>query len=136
MTYPGSSARISSTKNDPLYQTMFSGIESYRFDVPDGDYELTLHFAELISAKQLATLVYEFTEGEKGADAPISREFDISVNGRVVLPRFAPGRDYADFQAIAKTVPVHVSGGTGITIDFTPRTAEPILNAIQLRKVY
>jgi beta-galactosidase len=135
MNYPGSSARISSTKNDPLYQTMLAGIESYRFDVPDGDYELTLHFAELISAKQLATLVYEFTEGEKGADAPISREFDVSVNGTPVLSRFAPGRDYADFEAIAKTVPVSVCGGKGILIDFTPRTAEPILNAIQLRKL-
>jgi hypothetical protein len=40
------------------------------------------------------------------------------------------------FRAIVKTLPVHVSGGNGITIDFTPRSAEPILNAIQLRKIY
>lgn len=35
------------TALDPLYQTQLRGVESYRFDVPDGNYRLTLLFAEL-----------------------------------------------------------------------------------------
>lgn len=54
------------TALDPLYQTQLRGVESYRFDVPDGNYRLTLLFAELDRASQ--------------AD----RSFDIVVNGRTL----------------------------------------------------
>lgn len=40
------------TALDPLYQTQLRGVESYRFDVPDGNYRLTLLFAELVRASQ------------------------------------------------------------------------------------
>ncbi|MBN1155238.1 PKD domain-containing protein [candidate division KSB1 bacterium] len=38
---------ISGTVNDPLYQTERYGMEAYQFDVPNGDYSVTLHFAEI-----------------------------------------------------------------------------------------
>lgn len=59
----GSDHNIMGTALDPLYQTQLRGVESYRFDVPDGNYRLTLLFAELDRASQ--------------AD----RSFDIVVNG-------------------------------------------------------
>ena len=48
----GSDHNIMGTALDPLYQTQLRGVESYRFDVPDGNYRLTLLFAELDRASQ------------------------------------------------------------------------------------
>src|SRR5262249_39049289 len=34
------------TTEDPLYQTMLKGLSGYRFDVPDGDFDVELRFLE------------------------------------------------------------------------------------------
>lgn len=43
----GTDKDILNTDDDPVYQTQLAGISSYRFDVGAGNYELTLHFAEI-----------------------------------------------------------------------------------------
>jgi beta-galactosidase len=43
----GTDRNIVGTENDPIYQTQQTAIQQYRFDVPEGNYELALHFAEL-----------------------------------------------------------------------------------------
>lgn len=49
--YVGGEARttqgdIEATEETPLYQTMRAKLQSYRFDVPPGSYEVTLHWAD------------------------------------------------------------------------------------------
>ena len=61
----GTSRNVLNTLEDPLYQTMQVGLESYRFDVPDGDYEIELRFLE-----------YEFSK-------PDQRVFNVLVNRRI-----------------------------------------------------
>jgi len=39
----GTDKNIAGTNNDPVYQTQQTGIQQYRFDVPAGNYELTLY---------------------------------------------------------------------------------------------
>jgi len=41
------SASIASTNDDSLYQSERYGAFGYQFDVPDGQYDVTLHFAEI-----------------------------------------------------------------------------------------
>jgi len=60
----GTDVSVKGTENDPIYQTQPIGIEAYKFDVPDGTYELSLLMAELKS------------KGEN--------EMTISVNGKQI----------------------------------------------------
>jgi pectate lyase len=49
---------IANTTNDPLYQTERYGNFSYKFDVPDGQYDVTLSFAEIYH-KQAGRRVFD-----------------------------------------------------------------------------
>ena len=43
----GTDVSVKGTENDPIYQTQVIGIDAYKFDVPNGTYELSLLLAEL-----------------------------------------------------------------------------------------
>ena len=107
---------ITSTHDTPLYFTYRSGIDGYRMDVPDGEYEVELLFAEPL----------ELAAGD--------RVFRVSINGRVVVPRL----DLAAQQGVARAVPLTFDAsardGKGIAVTFQSMHGEPILNAIRVRR--
>ena len=61
---------IANTANDPLYQSERYGNFSYKFDVPNGLYNVALHFAEIYW------------------EAPGQRIFDVFIEGSRVLDRY------------------------------------------------
>ncbi|MCP5098633.1 MAG: choice-of-anchor D domain-containing protein, partial [Chloroflexi bacterium] len=95
------SSAIANTDDDPIYQDIASNRNfSYLFDVPNGDYNVTLHFME------------------PWQDAVGERIFDVSMEGAVVLD------DYdiyavagARYTAVTETIAVNVTDGT-LDIDF------------------
>jgi beta-galactosidase len=107
---------ITNTGEVPLYFTYRSGIEGYRVDVPDGDYEVELRFAEPLA---LAT-------GE--------RVFDVAINGATVVS----GLDLAAQDGVARATPMSFDAsahnGEGLSISFHARQGEPILNAIRVTR--
>src|SRR5690606_27955101 len=76
----GSDKNILGTDYDPIYATQRPGIKEFRFDVPDGKYDLTLHFAELVSDKKREVLVYNLDNSEAVAEKRVERIFDVIVN--------------------------------------------------------
>jgi hypothetical protein len=85
---------IDGTDDSPLFQTERAG-GGYRFDVPNGTYEVTLLFTEFVQ---------HLFEGD--------RVFDVLLEGQVVLPRFdiyaeAGGR----YLAVTKVLTVSVRDG-------------------------
>lgn len=114
----GTDRNIKGTTLDPVFQTQLRGIGSYRFDVPEGDYELTLLFAE--------------TDHGQTAD---ERTFDVSVNGRKVLEELNLSKRYGTNRAVRIRFDVSVKE-EGISVDFIPLKGEAVLNGIALRKVY
>ncbi|MFA9390774.1 MAG: glycoside hydrolase family 2 TIM barrel-domain containing protein [Prolixibacteraceae bacterium] len=80
--FQGTDQNILGTQNDPLYQTMRVGFQSYRFDVPEGNYKVTLLFAE---PNATATkLVYDLENGESKTEEG-KRVFSVFANGRKVI---------------------------------------------------
>jgi beta-galactosidase len=104
---------ITNTTETPLYFTFQSGMSAYRFDVPDGSYDVTLMFAEP-SAK------------------PGERVFGVSVNGTVVASRLDLSATHGIARAATYTVSVSASGGAGVSVNFTPIQGQAILNAIRV----
>jgi beta-galactosidase len=104
---------ITNTAETPLYFTFRSGMSAYRFDVPDGAYDVTLMFAEP-SAK------------------PGERVFGVSVNGAALASRLDLSATYGIARAATYTTSVSATGGAGITVNFTPIQGQAIVNAIRV----
>lgn len=99
----------------PLFITYRAGLSAYRFDVPDGDYDVELLFAEP-KAK------------------PGERVFDVSVNGAPWLTALDLAAQQGLARAARYTKRVTSSGGRGIVVTFSPRVGEPILSGIRVER--
>lgn len=113
------SQEIQGTSNPRLYQTQRYAFGSfgYQFDVPNGLYEIELHFAELWFR------------------TPGARRFDVHVEGQTVLRDYdvytqAGGR----FRARVEIVNVAVSDGR-LNVDLVLGAADnPMINALRVTK--
>jgi beta-galactosidase len=106
---------ITNTAETPLYFTYQLGMSAYRFDVPDGTYEVRLMFAEP-SAK------------------PGERVFGVSVNGTVLSSHLDLAAEHGIARAATYTTSVVAKNGAGIVVNFTPIQGQAILNAIRVLK--
>lgn len=128
----GSNINILNTEIDPVYQTQRVGLDAFRFDVPDGQYELTLHFADL-HHKKTNNLVNDLSQKE---NAPTSKEetvFHVLVNGKTIHNSFDLGKE--NFAMLYK-INVTVNTNEGVNISFDTIKGEPVLNAINLKKTF
>lgn len=130
----GTDKAIDHTDNDPVYQTQQVGIEEYRLDVPTGQYELVLHFAELEGGKTV-DLAYNLGSQAESETTLERRVFDVSLNGKLILEDFNIEERYGLANAVQVKVPLFVTD-QGISIRFTKKQNEPVLNAVQLRKLF
>lgn len=110
---------IDNTTDPTLYQTQrwSEGAFGYQFDVPNGTYEVELHFAELY---------------RRSANA---RKFDVILEGQTVLVDldvFAAAG--GAFRALVETFTVTVSDGQ-LNVDLARGSADnPMLNALKVAK--
>jgi beta-galactosidase len=100
------------TDSDPLYQTMQEGLDGYKFDVPDGNYEVELLFAEM---------KYE---------QPNKRVFSVKLNGKTVIDRLDLAATAKPRQAYDRKFTVAANGG--LTVEFVPVVGEPVLSGIRV----
>jgi beta-galactosidase len=107
---------IKSTSQTPLYFTYRSGIDGYRMDVPNGDYDVELLFAEPL------------------ARAAGERVFQVAINGKTVMPRLDLAAQDGVANATPMTFSTSVGDGKGLSITFHSIHGEPILNAIRVTR--
>lgn len=131
----GSDKNILGTDLDPIYATQRSGLQQMIFDVPDGDYEVTLHFAELLSPKVQDELAYNLGSANKKEDLFAERIFNVSINGQQVLSDFSNNAYLIPERAVATKFLISVNNNKGITVVFDALKGEPILNGLQLKKI-
>jgi beta-galactosidase len=117
--YEGGSAErtgviITGTARVPLFITYRQGLTGYRFDVPDGDYDVALLFAEP-------------KETEAG-----KRVFGVSVNGEPVVNRLDLTERAGRGGAVTLKAEAHATGGSGVRISFVRGVGEPILSGVHL----
>ena len=127
----GHQSEVNQTRNVPLYQTFRYGLTNYKFDVSDGEYEVELHFADL-SSKQTKS-VYDVNESEEKSKE-IS-QFNIVINGVMMLEDFCPAVQYGSLNAVPKTFVVQAKNLKGITVSFEKEIANTFLNAIKIRRL-
>ncbi|MDE6768270.1 MAG: DUF4982 domain-containing protein, partial [Muribaculaceae bacterium] len=123
-------SEIKGTEEGPLFQTMLEEIEEYRFDVPDGEYEIELGFADPSGpATSLAYMLNRDTE----ADNELTR-FTVEINGNPVASDFTPSAiNGSKFATITKYILPSVNNS--ISIKFISLSGTPFLNTIKLRRL-
>jgi hypothetical protein len=108
--YSAASA-IGGTDDDPLYQSEHWGMSSYAFSVPNGAYDIELHFAEIYCSYSSC------------------RSFDVSIENTVVLSALnlysVAGRN----NAYVRTFQATVNDGV-LNIGFTARIGSAKVSAI------
>ena len=109
---------ISGTDESGLYQSerWSSAGMTYTFDVPNGEYEVVLHFAEIY------------------ANSAGFRNFDVAVQGEGVIDDLDIYATVGKFVAFAENVTALVTNGE-LAIDFVPRIESPKINAIEIHKM-
>lgn len=130
----GTDKNITGTNDDPIYQTQQTGIQQYRLNVPPGKYEVTLHFAELLGGK-VRIPPYNLADDDR-TEKIKRRIFNVNINGRSLLRHFNIAEEYGLSKAVTKTATVTIQDSEGIRIDFEPVEGEPVLNALQLKKIH
>ncbi|RYZ30192.1 MAG: glycoside hydrolase family 2 [Chitinophagaceae bacterium] len=129
----GTDKDIAGTDDDPVYQTQLTGIQQYRLDVPAGKYEVVLHFAEFLGGKS-QPIPYNLGNDEKEPKEK-ARVFNVRVNGKSFLQQFNLAQEYGIAKAVTRSTSVVIEEGESVIIDFEPVDGEPVLNALQLKKL-
>jgi len=110
-------AWVNGTAENPLYQTFRRNMSAYRFDVPDGAFDVTVRCVD------------------PSMPGPGRRSFDVTLNGAVL----AAGVDLVARAGVhgAHDVAgrVQVSGGAGLTVGFRSVVGMPVVSGIDVRKV-
>ncbi|MDD2797378.1 MAG: glycoside hydrolase family 2 TIM barrel-domain containing protein [Bacteroidales bacterium] len=113
--------QIWGTRNVPLFQTIRVGSTGYRFDVPNGDYEVELSFTE--------------PKLENQKILPLENVFDVIVNGELVLPSFNISENGGQLFAITKKIMTKVSANNGINIELKTQKGKSLISAIKVVKI-
>jgi beta-galactosidase len=111
-------ADILGTTEDPLYQAVRDQVEGYRFDVPDGSYELELRFTEYFPNK------------------PGQRIFRVICNGETLIERLDLAEAYGVRRAVSRTFSTRAQDGKGLNIRFEPIAGKPIISALRVRGIH
>lgn len=108
-----SGAGIGGTDDDPLYQSERWGLSSYRFSVPNGVYNVELHFAEIYCG------------------APNCRLFDVKLEGATVLSALDIFALVGKNSAYVRTFSATVADGV-LNVDFVVRKDAPKISAMRV----
>jgi beta-galactosidase len=131
----GTNKNILGTEYDPIYATQRVALNDFKLDVPDGKYEVTLLFAELLSNKERQALAYDLNNNIQ-KDEAASRDFDIFINDQKVAEGLGNDNYLEPERAFSVRYTIEVFNGKGIDVSFKPVKGETILNGIQVKKVY
>lgn len=123
-----SNPEIANTEMDEIFRTERFGNPGatfgYEVELPNGDYMVTLHFAEIFWGTQDG----DPTGGEG------SRVFDVAIEGVMVLADYDIFSEVGANAATAKEYTVTVADGM-MNIDFSASVDNPKISAIQIEKM-
>ena len=109
---------IKNTDHEPMMYSYLDSLSGYRFDVPDGKYQVTLYLAE--PAK--------LNKGD--------RVFSVSINNEEVISRLDLTEQYGFATTVVKTIVVNAKNGAGVQVQFSSVKGNAVLSGIQLEKVF
>jgi beta-galactosidase len=132
---PASELDILNTTQDPIFQTQRNGIEEFKADVSDGQYEVYFYWAHLIPFVQKEALAYNLGNTSTYENAS-NYIFDVVINGNTFLQNLDIPNQIGAERAIIKSTLINATEGKGISIKFNAnKEGKTYLNAIRIVKI-
>jgi beta-galactosidase len=132
----GVNSNIIGTNSNPLFQTFVEGINSYRFDVKDGTYVVTLCFEEYNTKKPKDAVLYNLSSVESDKTHEGVREFNVNINNTKVLEKLNLFRDFGPLKAVTYEFTISAENGSGIKVDFQSVSGKSVLSGIKIKSLY
>lgn len=131
----GTQDYIAGTAHQPLLQTRRDSLAGYQFDVPPGEYEVELHWAE--TNPKAKNLIYDLGGAPKsGADVSAERSFSVWVNQVPMVQELNLLRDYGFNTAVARKTRVVVHDDKGIWVKMEAQKGNTSLSAIRVTRIF
>ncbi|WP_178990461.1 glycoside hydrolase family 2 TIM barrel-domain containing protein [Winogradskyella schleiferi] len=125
---------IKNSHLEGVFQTILSDCGSYKIDVPNGKYKVSLYFVEpkLKSKEQIIfNLKYDVDSDEDEEQ----RIFDIYLNEKLVEKHFDMASNYPDKYGITLSYDLKIINDKGLTISLKPIEGEPVISGILIEKI-
>ena len=110
--------RIFGTRDDPLFQATRDGASAYRFDVPDGRYEVRIGLVETRH------------------DSAGARIFGVRVNEQPMFATLDLRAQAGRYVAVERATEARAAGGRGIVIRFEGSAGTPTISSILVRRLH
>lgn len=130
----GTDKTILNTFSSPLYQTQRIGLKEYRLDVPDGKYEITMHFAELVGSEMTTVLPYNLLARYKKPTTE-ERVFNIYLDKVKIASELNLPKRFGPAVAVSKKAVAIVRNDRGIHLKFEALAGRPVLNALEVTRL-
>lgn len=124
-------SEITETFDNPLYQTLLVSPEIYRLDVPEGEYEIELSFADIFKPKTRIAHNLDTSKEENSAQ----NVFDIVINDITVEQNVNIGESVGNYSVVKKRFIIDVKKNQNIQIKLPPVKGKAYLNALKVRKI-
>ncbi|HNQ26719.1 MAG TPA: glycoside hydrolase family 2 TIM barrel-domain containing protein [Aquaticitalea sp.] len=125
---------IKNTNADPLYQTMLEGCTTYKADIPNGSYRITLYFAEP-QLNSNVNLIYNLNDRATTSENFTKRVFDVFVNGKLMASQFNMAQQYPDKYGIALSTLLNIENNERLTINLKPIEGATVISGLLIEKL-
>lgn len=126
---------VSNTINEAVYQSMLVDCNTYKVDVPDGMYKVTLYFVEP-QLKNKTTVLFNLTSDTDDSEANIMhRVFDVKLNEKTIASQFNMAKEYEDKYGITHSSEINITNNEGLTITLNPIIGETVMSGILIEKI-
>lgn len=126
---------IMNTTSEPLFQTMLEGCTSYKVDVQDGSYKVTLYFVEP-QLKSEVDVIYNLNDSKNTVkDSSKQRIFDVLVNNKLVESQFNMSKSYPEKYGVSLITKVNVTNNEGLTINLVPIEGTTVFSGVLIEKI-
>jgi len=125
---------IINTEKEGIFQTMLEGCTSYKIDIPNGNYKISLYFVEPQIKSKVETLYNLSAIIETNTNAQ-ERIFDILLNTTVIESQFDLAKTFPDKYGVTLTSSIHINNNEGLHIALRPIKRKPVISGVLIEKM-
>ena len=126
---------IVNTSLEGLYQMVLKDCNTYKVDIPDGNYKITLYFVEP-QLKSEVEEIYNLNDSKKSIEQnDLQRIFDIILNGETIESQFNMSKTFPDKYGITISSMLKVKNNEGLTINLNPIEGKTVISGILIEKI-
>ncbi|MEZ4802965.1 MAG: glycoside hydrolase family 2 TIM barrel-domain containing protein [Gelidibacter sp.] len=126
---------IQNSQLEGLFQMMLEDCTTYKVDIPDGNYKITLYFVEPQLESEVES-IYNLKTTKMTVDAtPNQRIFDIILNEQIVESRFNMAKTYPDKYGITISTELNIKNNQGLSINLKPIEGKTVISGVLIKKI-